>query len=552
MESGRYAEAFRHLRDVCGRAVSEQEALLKRLLQENKDTVYGRRYGFADIRGHTDYREKVPVTVFSDYDGYINRIINGDRDVLTSAPAVFFNVSSGSVGEQKYIPIVREDVDKHRLYAEEAIPGIVQNELPHDDPEELFGCIFNVGDVFMTTLADGRLCGVRSGIYLQSAMAAGELDTSVYTAPPDIMFPREITDMLYPKVRYALANENVTAIHGVFVHRMAGLFGYIDRKFGAFIEDIRYGRVGEGFRMSDSVRKQLSGRFAPDPERADYLASIAGKDLAYGMLLKIWRKLRYIRCINGGQFSVYGDSASRYVKGVPIHSYIYAASESGIGVSPGMGLQGEYVLLPDVCYTEFIPDESGDETDTLTIGEIETGKRYEIIITTLSGLYRYRLGDVVEVTGRYGEAPVIRICYRRELVMNVADERMNASQLEPAVMLFEQRTGISTLKYCFSGEMGDTLPRYVLYIEAPLTGVTDAGMILDECLCKFGVNYRNERIIGSLGVPDVKPLKPGSFEEYYSEFRDGKRNDQLKPLRILTSPEQISFFRSRMEDNNGE
>ena len=552
MESGRYAEAFRHLRDVCGRAVSEQEALLKRLLQENKDTVYGRRYGFADIRGHTDYREKVPVTVFSDYDGYINRIINGDRDVLTSAPAVFFNISSGSVGEQKYIPIVREDVDKHRLYAEEAIPGIVQNELPHDDPEELFGCIFNVGDVFMTTLADGRLCGVRSGIYLQSAMAAGELDTSVYTAPPDIMFPREITDMLYPKVRYALANENVTAIHGVFVHRMAGLFGYIERNFGAFIEDIRYGRVGEGFRMSDSVRKQLSGRFAPDPERADYLASLAGKDLADGMLLKIWRKLRYIRCINGGQFSVYGDSASRYVKGVPIHSYIYAASESGIGVSPGMGLQGEYVLLPDVCYTEFIPDESGDETGTLTIGEIETGKRYEIIITTLSGLYRYRLGDVVEVTGRYGEAPVIRICYRRELVMNVADERMNASQLEPAVMLFEQRTGISTLKYCFSGEMGDTLPRYVLYIEAPLTGVTDAGMILDECLCKFGVNYRNERIIGSLGVPDVKPLKPGSFAEYYSEFRDGKRNDQLKPLRILTSPEQISFFRSRMEDNNGE
>ena len=552
MESERYAEAFRHLRDVCGRAVSEQDALLTRLLRDNKDTVYGRRYGFADIHGHADYQEKVPVTDFSDYDGYISRIINGERDVLTSAPAVFFNISSGSVGEQKYIPIVREDIDKHRLYAEEAIPGIVQNELAHDDPDELFGCIFNVGDVFMTSLADGRLCGVRSGIYLQSAMAAGTLDTSVYTAPPDIMFPREITDMLYPKVRYALANEKVTAIHGVFVHRMAGLFGYVERNFSAFIDDIRYGRVGEGFRMSDSVRKQLSGRFAPDPERADYLASIAGKDLADGMLLKIWRKLRYIRCINGGQFSIYGDSAAEYVRGVPIHSYIYAASESGIGVSPGMGMIGEYVLLPDVCYAEFIPADGGDGTETLTIGEIETGKHYEIIVTTLSGLYRYRLGDVIEVTGRYGEAPIIKVCYRRELVMNVADERMNVSQLEPAVMLFEQRTGISTLQYCFSGEMGDMLPRYVLYIEAPLTDVQDTGMILDECLCRFGVNYRNERIIGSLGVPAVRTLKPGSFADYYSIFRDGKRNDQLKPLRILTSTEQISFFKSRMEDNNGE
>ena len=426
----------------------------------------------------------------------------------------------------------------------------MQSSLAHNYPDDLFGCIFNIGDVFMTSLADGRPCGVRSGIYLQSAMAAGMLDTSVYTAPPDIMFPQTITDMLYPKVRYALANENITAIHGVFIHRAAGLLAYIERNFDAFIYDIRNGTVGEGFRMSDNIRSKLSGRFAPDPARADCLASLAGNDLADGMLLKIWPELRYIRCINGGQFSVYGDSAAKYVKGVPIHSYIYAASESGIGVSPGMDMPGEYVLIPDVCYTEFLPeDDDGKGTDGLTIGEIETGKRYEIVITTLSGLYRYRIGDIIEVIGRYGEAPIIKVCYRRGLVMNIADERMNLSQLEPAVMLFEEKTGISTLQYCFSGEMHDASPRYVLYIEGFPADIQNAGKILDECLCRFGVNYKNERSIGSLGMPVVKALRTGSFAEYYARYRDGKRNDQLKPLRILSSTEQTAFFNCRTEDN---
>ena len=547
MENVRFAKAFQHLNDVCSRAVNEQDALLKRLLIENKDTDYGRRYSFEDIRDFEGYREKVPLTEFSDYNGYIDRIINGESNVLTSAPVVFFNISSGSVGETKYIPIVREDIDMHRLYAEEAIPGIVQNELHYDDPNELFSCIFNVGDVFMTSMADGRLCGVRSGIYLQSAMAEGKLDTSVFTAPPDIMFPPEISDMLYPKVRCALANANVTAIHGVFIHRMAGLFGYIEHHFDALVDDIRHGTVGENFRMSDGVRQQIADRFEPDPDRADYLSSLSSKDLADNMLHKIWPRLKYLRCIDGCQFCTYGNSIAKYTEGIPLHSYIYAASESGIGVSIGLNKPGEYVLLPDVCYCEFIPENDKDKNRTLSIGELETGKRYEIVITTLSGLYRYRLGDVVEVTGWYGQAPIIKVCYRREHIMSLADERVNLSQLEPAVMLFRQRTGIATEQYCVSGEIDDLVSKYILYIEEPTTDVSNLGRILDECLCEYSVSYRNERNIDSLGVPVVKTLRPGSFAAYYRKFRDGKRNDQMKPLRILTSQEQVTFFKNREE-----
>ena len=56
---------------------------------------------------------------------------------------------------------------------------------------------------------------------------------------------------------------------------------------------------------------------------------------------------------------------------------------------------------------------SGEENpDTLLMDEVEVGKRYEIVLTTTLGLYRYRLGDVIEIVGFHERCPVIAMRYR--------------------------------------------------------------------------------------------------------------------------------------------
>ena len=82
--------------------MGENEKLLLRILEQNKDTEYGRKYGFADIHSIEEYQKKVPVSVYDDYAGYILRMSeDGEENLITSGKVVHYNKSSGTVGNPK-------------------------------------------------------------------------------------------------------------------------------------------------------------------------------------------------------------------------------------------------------------------------------------------------------------------------------------------------------------------------------------------------------------------------------------------------------------------
>ena len=79
--------------------MGENEKLLLRILEQNKDTEYGRKYGFANIHSIEEYQKKVPVSVYDDYAGYILRMSeDGEENLITSGKVVHYNKSSGTVG----------------------------------------------------------------------------------------------------------------------------------------------------------------------------------------------------------------------------------------------------------------------------------------------------------------------------------------------------------------------------------------------------------------------------------------------------------------------
>ena len=85
--------------------MGENEKLLLRILEQNKDTEYGRKYGFANIHSIEEYQKKVPVSVYDDYAGYILRMSeDGEENLITSGKVVHYNKSSGTVGNPKRIP----------------------------------------------------------------------------------------------------------------------------------------------------------------------------------------------------------------------------------------------------------------------------------------------------------------------------------------------------------------------------------------------------------------------------------------------------------------
>ena len=90
------------------RAVILQYRLLDELLKENRDTEYGQKYGFGEIHGVQEYKEKVPLSEYDDYVPYIRRMMDGEQNVLSAKPPKYFAMSSGSVGVPKYVPVSHE------------------------------------------------------------------------------------------------------------------------------------------------------------------------------------------------------------------------------------------------------------------------------------------------------------------------------------------------------------------------------------------------------------------------------------------------------------
>ena len=543
-------EAVSTFRKVCDNAYEEQDRLLCRLMDRNAHTEYGERYGFGNIHNEEQYAKAVPLSEFSDYDSAIGRIVVGERNILTADPPAFFNISAGSTGESKYIPLVREDIARQHLYEDLAVSGIIREALPQYSEKELFGCIFNMSDFFLTDMPDGIMNGVRSGAYFRTARKEGIFEPGCFSAPEEVLFPEKLTDMLYVKLRFALANPDITAIHGVFVHRAVGLFRYIEDYWDELLDDMEHGTVNARFDISDAWRNYLHEHLPPDPERASELRALDRTSLRMGMLRKIWKKLRYARIISGDMFSVFSKKLADYLGDLPLHSFAYASSESNIGIAPRMNVTDEYVLLPDTCYFEFIPeDQIQKPQDFLTIRQVEKGKRYELVLTTLSGLYRYRIGDVVEITGFLGEAPAVRICYRRDLVISILDERVNAMQLRNAVRRFSEENGITLDYYCVGGNYDERVPKYTFFVETNSSLFRGAPEALDRCLCEQSFNYRSERQVNDLGCLEICRVRNGTFHDYEKMcHRQGKRTEQAKLLRILNGKDQIKYFADATEE----
>src|SRR3990167_3669004 len=86
-----------------------QGDLLQKIVQKNAASAFGKTHGFASIKSEQEYRTQVPIREFEEFRPYINHILSGKKSVLTIDDPIRFNVTSGTTGEPKYIPVTLEN-----------------------------------------------------------------------------------------------------------------------------------------------------------------------------------------------------------------------------------------------------------------------------------------------------------------------------------------------------------------------------------------------------------------------------------------------------------
>lgn len=554
-------DAIERLDTTSRDAVAVNNALLMRLLEDNKDTEYGRRYHFAGIKSYEDYCRNVPLSVYEDYEPYIQRQIEqGEKNLLSAYPTVYYARTSGTSAQPKKIPLTDRGLTIFQMHASAMTTGILaeyaQETHAHESQD---GKVLTPLSFSKVLLADGTPFGSVSAASVNE-QTIGLLPYFMAT-PPEVILCTGAADYSYLIARYGIADRDVRIYTGAYVPALLDVITYAVNNWQLLVRDIREGTIDSGIRMPEDLRQTLTARLQPDPVRADELEAAFSQGIDENILSRIWPNLRLIATIWAGNFSLNARRLQQYSsRKIPYYTMSYVSSEGCFAAARHVFDQS-YAMLPYSCFYEFIPqddenailEEEGHPV-TLTMADLEQGKDYELVITNQSGFYRYRMGDVIRVTGFYHETPLIEFRYRKKNTVSLVGEKFNEDHLLAAVREFERRTNINVEDYCMYPDESTRPGHYVIYIEpqerVPAERVAECKAVMAEELMHAHYSYANHVTKGDIGEPELVLLQQETFrlQREMKVYRYGLSENQLKTPRLLSTPAQVQFFNVLAED----
>jgi hypothetical protein len=228
----------------------------------------------------------------------------------------------------------------------------------------------------------------------------------------------------------------------------------------------------------------------------------------------LWPQLELLITWRGGfcpHFEPYLEDCFGKVR---IRAPIFAASEAVIAIPLADEMRGGVPALESTFF-EFRP--VGEESDrTLLVHELEPDGTYELIVSAPNGMYRYAIGDLVEVEGRVNACPTIVFRSRKGRTSSLTGEKLTELQVEDAVAQTARRLGFAPIHFLISAQLG-AVPHYVLSLEwaRPLPSRSAGEQFteaVDELLGALNLEYRAKRASQRLAALTLHEVNPGEFD----------------------------------------
>ncbi|KAI9526384.1 hypothetical protein NQZ68_039992 [Dissostichus eleginoides] len=526
----------------------QEETLLQRL-RKNENTSYGKQYDFSSIKDIDGFRSRHPITTYEHYRELIRRIAAGEEKLIIADKPLILAMTSGTSGASAMLLSTKDTNSEFFLQGVAVCLDAMARAFPATDSLQRTTKFF-YSPTFRQSEA-GIPIGPNS-----STPASSRHMLNLYTTPaPAFEVPSE-KDTLYLHLLFALKDPSVGTLESNFASTVFYAFSALQDRWQELVEDIERGKVSSALALEPAVRSSLEALMKPDPERAAQLRALF-KDGFRGIAKRLWPHLHLVLAVDSGSNQIYGEMLrENYCQGVPFYSPFYAATEGLIGVNLWpQEPNRRYLLCPRSMFCEFLP-ESGLEEEaphTLLMEEVTEGQNYELIITNASGLFRYRVGDIVKVVGFHNQCPIVEFQYRRGQMLSVRGEKVSEAlfldALKKAVALWP---GAQLVDYCCaeSGIMGDSIggsdPHYQVFVE--LKGVRNLSeeqrYRLDICLQQDSAVYKSFRSKGSIGSMRVQLVAQGAFKELREHMMaySNTSPNTFKMHRVLRRKEYADFL----------
>jgi hypothetical protein len=469
--------------------VDVQNEQLFNLIRTAKKTEFGLNYDFSTINSIQKFCERVPIRSYSGFIPFIDRIRQGEQNILWPSEIKWFAKSSGTTSEKsKFIPVSKESLEDCHFRGGKDIIVLYTTNFPG---KNLFsGKALAIGGSQQINQYHNEIYyGDLSAVLIENLPIWVRL---LRTPDKKIALMEEWEEKI-EKMAQATMNENVTNISGV-----------------------------------PSWALVLIKR----------ILEIAGKK----SLHDVWPNLELF--VHGGvSFVPYREQYNALLDRTKIN-YLetYNASEGFFAIQDQPGIDSMLLMLDYGVYYEFIPIEEADSEFPKTLGldEVELEKNYAIVITTNGGLWRYKIGDTVKFTSKYPFR--IKITGRTTHFINAFGEELIIDNAEAALKIACERTGAEIVEYTaapiYMDQNRNGGHQWLFEFSKMPDSIEHFMEILDNSLKAVNSDYEAKRYKNiSLGYPIIEIAREGLFYEWLKER--GRLGGQNKVPRLANNREFI-------------
>lgn len=504
--------------------MTAQKKVLFEFLSRNKNTEYGLEHNFTGIKTIKDYQDSVPINNYQDMQPYIEKMAQGEINVLTRDKVVLFGVTSGTTGKPKFIPVTAysrsKKIDVMNLwvyYISRDHPGVFRGKILAVVSPEVEGYT-----------KSGIPHGAETGHGYRNMPG---LVKSLYVLPYQVFEIKNYDARYYTILRIAM-EENVTTLASLNPSTIALLCQRIEPLKKRIIEDIEKGTLDRDFDIPADIRKTIEKSLKPNPARARELKNILSRE---GKLLPkdFWPNLELIECWKGGTVGLYLKEFPKCFGNIPVRDFGYLSSEARGSIPISDETKGG-ILAINANFYEFIPREDAGKLNKriLTSEELKEGEEYFVIITTPGGLYRYNIDDVIRVTGFFNNTPMIEFVQKGLNMTSVTGEKLYESHIVEAMCRATDRAKCCVEFFTTSIQWG-RIPRYIFLVEftesPPLDKKKDLLKCIEQELCQINVEYHTKRKSQRLACPVLKIVCRGDFKKYREKrVKEGAHDGQFK------------------------
>lgn len=458
-------------------ALKDQKALFHKLLSSAQSTQFGKDHSFEKITKHEEFRQNVPIRDYEELRPYVNRIIEGQSDVLWPGKPAYFAKTSGTTSGAKFIPISRDSVPNHINTARDMLLNYMHLSKEHG-------------------LADGKMIFLSGAPTLEEK---GGIPTGRLSGIVNHHVPRYLRTNQLPTYETNCIEE-------------------WEDKLEKIVEET----IDQDMRLISGIPPWVQMYF-------DRLQEKSGKTI-----IELFPNLKVLA--HGGVnlqpykkklFESLGTNKIQLLETFP-------ASEGFFAFQDTLDDEGLLLNTNSGIFYEFIPlnEVHNENPNRLTLAEVELDINYALIINSNAGLWGYNIGDTVKFVSL--DPFRIIVSGRIKHFISAFGEHVIAEEVEYAMRMASEEHNVSTIEftvapYISSGE-GNSYHEWFVSFDREPDDMNAFALSIDNALRQKNIYYEDLVGGGILQPLVITPMQKNAFQDYMKSI--GKLGGQNKVPRL--------------------